>query len=109
MPGDSPGRAGAAEPGRRASGKRIHASTLLDRPGRALHHRPESGAGGGMMGSERRQSMIGRWGPVAFYGLIVLGWLGEGMRAGADDRLWLAVLTLPVPALYLWRTRRGGL
>ena len=42
------------------------------------------------------------------HGLIVLGWFGEGVQAGADERLWLAVLTLPVPVLYLWRTRRGA-
>jgi hypothetical protein len=56
----------------------------------------------------RRRSAVGRWAPLLFYGLIVLGWFGEGLRAGAEDRLWLVVLTLPVPVIYLWRTRRGG-
>jgi hypothetical protein len=36
-----------------------------------------------------------------------IGWFGEGMSSGAHDRLWLVVWTLPVPAIYLWRTRRS--
>ncbi len=54
----------------------------------------------------RRQSLVGRWAPVLFYAIVVLGWFGEGVSAGAGPRLWLIVWTLPVPALYLWRTRR---
>jgi hypothetical protein len=54
-----------------------------------------------------RQSWLGRWAPMALYALIVLGWLGEGVSSGAQDRLWLVVWALPVPAIYLWRTRRS--
>ena len=61
-----------------------------------------------MTSPERRLSMTGRWAPMVFYGLIVLGWFGGGMRAAAYDRLWPIILTLPVPALYLSRTRRSG-
>ena len=56
----------------------------------------------------RRQSWLGRWGPMALYTVIVLGWIGEGASSGAQDRLWLAFWTLPIPAIYLWRTRRSG-
>lgn len=57
----------------------------------------------------RRQSVIGRWGPVLFYAIVVLGWFAEGVVAGAGSRLWLVVWTLPGLALYLWRTRRSAL
>jgi hypothetical protein len=43
---------------------------------------------------------------MALYAVIVLGWFGEGVSSGAQDRLWLVVWALPVPAIYLWRTRR---
>jgi hypothetical protein len=58
------------------------------------------------MSAERRERLIGRWTPVLLYGLIVAGWLVQGLQAEAHDRLWLAILTLPAPALYVWRTRR---
>lgn len=56
----------------------------------------------------RREIPLGRWAPVVFYVLIVLSWFIEGMLAGAGDRLWLVLWTLPALALYLWRTRRGS-
>lgn len=59
-----------------------------------------------MNGRYRRQSVIGRWGPVLFYAIAVLGWFAEGLVAGAGPRLALIAWTLPVPAIYLWRTRR---
>jgi hypothetical protein len=45
--------------------------------------------------------------PIALYAVIVLGWLGEGVSAGAQDRLWLVVWALPVPVIYLRQTRRS--
>ena len=60
-----------------------------------------------MQSRRSRQGLLGRWAPMALYALIVLGWFGEGMSSGAHDRLWLVVWTLPVPAIYLWRTRRS--
>jgi hypothetical protein len=56
----------------------------------------------------RRRTRLGRWAPIALYALIVLGWFGQGVESGAQDRLWLVAWTLPVPAIYLWRTRTGG-
>jgi hypothetical protein len=50
-------------------------------------------------------SRLGRWAPIVFYAIIVLGWFAEGVLVGAYTRLWLVVWTLPVPAVYLWRTR----
>lgn len=59
-----------------------------------------------MDSAEKRQSTAGRWVPLVFYGLIVSGWLGEGLAAGYIDALWLSVWTLPAPALYIWQLRR---
>ncbi len=56
---------------------------------------------------ERRHSPIGRWGPVVLYLAIALGWFPDGISAGADGRLWLVILALPAPAIYVWRTGRG--
>jgi hypothetical protein len=42
---------------------------------------------------------------MALYAFTVLGWFGEGVSSGAQDRLWLVVWTLPIPAIYAWRTR----
>ncbi len=53
---------------------------------------------------ERRHTGIGRWGPVALYLAIALGWFVEGILAGAQDRLWLLILAMPAPAIYVWRT-----
>ena len=56
----------------------------------------------------RRQSRLGRWAPMALYAIILLGWFGDGVSSGAQDRLWLVVWALPAPAVYLLRTRRSG-
>lgn len=53
----------------------------------------------------KRQCAPGRWIPITFYGLIVLGWLGEGIAAQSFDLLWLVIWTFPAPALYIWRLR----
>lgn len=55
----------------------------------------------------RRLSWLGRWGPMALYAVIVLGWIGEAVSSGAQERLWLVVWALPIPMIYLWRTRRS--
>lgn len=55
---------------------------------------------------QRRQTRVGRWGPLALYGLIVLTWFIDGVVAGAGERLWLGLWTVPAAALYLWRTGR---
>lgn len=53
----------------------------------------------------RRETALGRWGPVIFYALIVATWFLDGLRAGVGDRLWLVVVALPAVVLYVWRTR----
>jgi hypothetical protein len=55
----------------------------------------------------RRTGLPGRWLPILFYTIIVLGWFLDGAaEATARDRLWLVVWTIPAPLLFLWRTRR---
>jgi hypothetical protein len=45
---------------------------------------------------------------MALYTVIVLGWIGEAVSSGTQERLWLVVWALPIPTIYLWRTRRSG-
>lgn len=61
-----------------------------------------------MQSRRRRLSWLGRWGPMALYTVIVLGWIGEAVSSGTQERLWLVVWALPIPTIYLWRTRRSG-
>lgn len=56
----------------------------------------------------KRESRLGRWVPFLFYSLNVILWLITGMIAKAYVLLWLALLALPAPVLYLLRTRRSS-
>jgi hypothetical protein len=54
----------------------------------------------------KRETPLGRWAPVMFYGVHWVLWRITGLWTGAWELLWLAVLPLPALGLYLWRTRR---
>jgi hypothetical protein len=54
----------------------------------------------------KRETPGGRWLPVTFYAVNLALWMVTGIRAAAGERLWLAVLALPVLGLYLWQTTR---
>lgn len=53
-----------------------------------------------------RETRLGRWAPATFYTLIVLSWLIEGVLAGAGERLWLVLWSIPALGVYLWRTHQ---
>ena len=55
---------------------------------------------------QRRATLLGRWLPVCFYGLIVIPWFINGVLVGAGNRLALVLLALPALAAYLIRTAR---
>jgi fatty acid desaturase len=55
----------------------------------------------------KRESVPGRWLPIAFYLINVALWVLAGISAAAWNRLWLVVVTLPALVLYVLRTRRG--
>ena len=52
-----------------------------------------------------RESLWGRWLPALFYALNIALWCLTAIVFEAWDLLYLALLTLPVLALYIWRTR----
>ena len=55
----------------------------------------------------KRETLPGRWWPVAFYGVNFVLWLITALAVGAWDLLWLAILPLPALGLYLYRTNRS--
>ncbi len=52
-----------------------------------------------------RESLWGRWLPAFFYTLNVILWVLTGAIFEAWDLLYLALLTIPALAFYVWRTR----
>lgn len=56
----------------------------------------------------KRESPWGRGAPAVFYGLNFGLWLATGIVFGALDLLHLALLPLPILAVYIWRTGRAS-
>lgn len=55
----------------------------------------------------KRETLLGRWVPVAFYLLNWFLWLLTGIVAGAWELMGLASVPLPALGLYMWHTRRA--
>lgn len=54
----------------------------------------------------KRETPLGRWAPLVFYGVNLGLWSILGLANGAGDLLWLVLWPLPAGILYGWRT--GG-
>ncbi len=59
--------------------------------------------------SIKRESLAGRWIPVALYSANILSWLMIGIRADKWNLLWLVVLPLTALILYIIRTKPKNL
>ena len=51
----------------------------------------------------KRETPVGRWVPVAFYAVNLLGWVMSAATASAWDLVWLVVLPLVPLVVYLVR------
>ncbi len=56
--------------------------------------------------ASKRETLLGRWVPVALYSLNLALWILTDIEAGRGDLLWLALFALPALGLYLWQTQR---
>ncbi len=56
--------------------------------------------------ASKRETLLGRWVPVALYSLNLLLWIITATEAGRGDLLWLALFAVPALGLYLWRPHR---
>ena len=56
----------------------------------------------------KRETFLGRWTPLVFYGVNLGLWTVIGWTHGAEHLLWLVVWPLPAGLLYGWRHWRGS-
>ena len=56
--------------------------------------------------ASKRETLLGRWVPVALYSVNLALWIITDTEVGRGDLLWLALFALPAVGLYLWQTHR---
>ncbi len=56
--------------------------------------------------ASKRETLLGRWVPVALYSVNLVLWIITDTEAGRGDLLWLSLFAVPALGLYLWRTHR---
>ena len=56
--------------------------------------------------ASKRETLLGRWVPVALYSINLVLWIITDTEAGRGDLLWLSLFAVPALGLYLWRTHR---
>ncbi len=58
--------------------------------------------------ASKRETLLGRWVPVALYSVNLALWIITDTEVGRGDLLWLALFALPALGLYLWQTHGTG-